>query len=115
VLRGGHVIFIWSYDRIESHALSSETIIPEATLVHLVVISGEGSVDIYINGVWDVGDDSHPGDIAIPEDRTFRIGKGWASPVSPTATYYTGELSNIAFYPRPLTEDEVLLLYNSYP
>ncbi len=109
-LGGNCLIFTYSVDGISQEWVGS-SICGVGRYYYTVVRSNTG-VQIYVNGRLDRVDHV-AGEIDIP-DRPVRIGKGWCPLSNPGGSSFNGELSQISFYPRPLSEDEVHDIYNSY-
>ncbi len=109
----GHcLVFAYSIDGENLNWLVSS--VCRAGRYHIAVTEAETAVRVYVNGILEVEETTYVGEIPIPPDRNIRIGKGWCPIDSPGGSSFNGELSNISFYPRPLSEDEVHDIYNSY-
>ena len=106
--RDGRLVLQWN----ESHLTATAT--PSEEWHFIVVTISNTTATVYQDGGLDVTAPSGGEEIVI-HDRPFRIGKGWCAPTNPgISSFEGGELYHVSFYPRPLSEDEIADIYESY-
>ena len=91
-------------------SIDSSVVIPTNEWVHLVATYGDETATLYMNGI-EVGTESYPGMLPIQSPQSWHVGIEAGFPLDT----FNGEMDEILFYDRVLTQEEVITLFEYNP